>query len=76
MIANAAIGILSFVLETEAVTARNHYEVNSLGLLRLFQACWPFMEQSDPTSGGKKLVLMTSLSAALGGWGSRTRRRR
>ncbi|PHH80192.1 hypothetical protein CDD80_2563 [Ophiocordyceps camponoti-rufipedis] len=69
VVANAGIADIGFVLQTEATEARECFEVNSLGVLRLFQACWPLMEQSDPTSGGNKFVLITSFVGSIGGLG-------
>ncbi|PFH55895.1 hypothetical protein XA68_17434 [Ophiocordyceps unilateralis] len=67
IVANAAAPALGSVLQTEATVARHCLEVNSIGLLRLFQACWPLLERSDPARGGKKFVLVTSSIASIQG---------
>ncbi|RCI16429.1 hypothetical protein L249_3120 [Ophiocordyceps polyrhachis-furcata BCC 54312] len=67
VVANAAAPALGSVLQTKAASARHCLEVNSIGLLRLFQACWPLLENSDGSSGGKRLVLMTSSVASIQG---------
>ncbi|RDA94635.1 hypothetical protein CP533_2395 [Ophiocordyceps camponoti-saundersi (nom. inval.)] len=67
VVANAAAPALGSVLQTEAAKARHCLEVNSIGLLRLFQACWPLLERSDPASGGKRFVLVTSSVASIQG---------
>ncbi|GJN84378.1 hypothetical protein PLIIFM63780_007934 [Purpureocillium lilacinum] len=47
------------VLDTSPDAARFCFEVNAIGPLKLFQACWPLLSKST-REGGKKFVLVTS----------------
>jgi norsolorinic acid ketoreductase len=57
VIANAGLGTdWSPVLQTTPKALREHYEVNTIGPLTLFQATWPLLEKSK----SPKYVLMAS----------------
>ncbi|KAM4060823.1 short chain dehydrogenase [Hirsutella rhossiliensis] len=69
-VANAgASGSFDWVLETDPEEVRRCFEVNSIGPFKLFQACWPLLDRSDPAlgPGGKKFVLVTSFVGSIAG---------
>lgn len=57
-----------WVLETDPDEVRRCMEVNTIGPLRLLQACWPLLDKSDAALGpkGKKFVLITSSVGSIG----------
>lgn len=55
------------ILSTDPDTAQHCLNVNSVGPLRLFQACWPLLMRSDGADPRKrKFVLMTSSWGSIG----------
>lgn len=69
VVANAgASSAFGGTLGTEAGAAQDCFEVNSVGPLKLFQACWPLLDKSDSADpAGKKFVLVTSSVGSIEG---------
>ncbi|PHH92969.1 hypothetical protein CDD83_3127 [Cordyceps sp. RAO-2017] len=56
------------VLATQGDAARACFEVNSIGPLKLFQACWPLLEKRGPAEAvDKKFILMSSFIGSIQG---------
>ncbi|KIW15598.1 hypothetical protein PV08_05646 [Exophiala spinifera] len=64
-------GVMKPALETTAEEMRDHYEVNTIAPLMLFQAFWPLMEastESGASSTPKKVFFLSSSVGCIGDW--------
>ncbi|UNI24517.1 hypothetical protein JDV02_010255 [Purpureocillium takamizusanense] len=69
VVANAgAAAEFQCVLDTSPEAARSCFEVNAIGPLKLFQACWPLLARSA-REGGSKFVLISSSAGSIAGIG-------
>jgi norsolorinic acid ketoreductase len=67
IIANAAIGVFSGnILQTPLEVARDHYNINSVGPLALFQAVFPLLSAASLTGPTPKFVAVTSTVGSIG----------
>lgn len=67
VIANAAIGVFSGnILQTPLQVVRDHYNVNSIGPLALFQAVYPLLSVAAKTGSTPKFIAVTSTVGSIG----------